>query len=264
VTSPLEVLKSSIGKKYVMGLTGLFLCVFLVIHLAGNLLLFGGAGPYNEYAHKLHSNEALVKAAEVVLYSGIAIHLYLAFSTAKNNTDARGPVGYEQKKTKIYNRILGIQPESMMFFTGAVVLVFMVVHIYDFKSRDETKYEPFEWAMLILGDMSRKIIYVVGSLFVGVHVAHGFRSAFQSLGINHPKYNRLLDRTSLVFALVVGIGFGMMPVWFGSGSKAPTPTSPPVPSQNESIEQQPAPPQTRQPSPQFRLLAHTRDMRLQK
>ena len=207
-----------------MGLTGLFLCLFLAIHLAGNFLLYAGAGPYNDYAHKLHSNPALLLAAEIPLYLAIVVHLYLAFSTAKNNTDARGPVGYEQKHTKIYNRILGIQPESMMFFTGAVVFIFMAIHIYDFKSRDEAVHPPFEWAVMILGDMSRKVIYIVGSLFAGVHVSHGFRSAFQSLGLNHPKYNKLIDRTSIVFALVVGLGFASFPIWFGStGDKSAAP-----------------------------------------
>jgi succinate dehydrogenase / fumarate reductase, cytochrome b subunit len=219
VTSLFAVLRSSLGKKYVMGLTGLFLCSFLVIHLAGNLLLYVGEGAYNDYAHKVHANPALIYTAELILYTGIGVHLLLAYTTWKENTDARGPVGYSQKRTKIYNRILGIQAESMMFFTGAVVLVFMAIHIYDFKSRDEST-APFAWAVGVLGDMSRKVLYVVGSLFLGVHVSHGFRSAFQSLGINHPKYNKLIDRTSIVFALVVAIGFASFPIWFSSPATA--------------------------------------------
>jgi succinate dehydrogenase / fumarate reductase, cytochrome b subunit len=219
VTSFLAALRSSLGKKYVMGLTGLFLCLFLAIHLAGNFLLYVGEGAYNEYAHKLHSNPALLLAAEIPLYLAIAVHLYLAFSTARNNVDARGPAGYEQKHTKIYNRILGIQPESMMFFTGAVVFIFMAIHIYDFKSRDEQVYEPFEWAVMTLGNVTTKIIYVVGSLILGVHVSHGFRSAFQSLGLNHPKYNKLIDRTSIAFALIVAIGFASFPILLGPASE---------------------------------------------
>jgi succinate dehydrogenase / fumarate reductase cytochrome b subunit len=228
VTSFLAALRSSLGKKYVMGLTGLFLCLFLAIHLAGNFLLYAGAGAYNEYAHKLHANPGLLLLAEIPLYLAIAIHLYLAFSTARDNINARGPVGYKEKHTKIYNRILGIQPESMMFFTGAVVFIFMAIHIYDFKSRDETVYEPFAWAVKVMGNMSTKIIYVVGSLFLGVHVSHGFRSAFQSLGLNHPKYNRLIDRTSIAFALIVAIGFASFPIWFGSAPNTKDPAAPPA------------------------------------
>jgi succinate dehydrogenase / fumarate reductase cytochrome b subunit len=203
-----------------MGLTGLFLCLFLVIHLVGNLLLYVGDGTaYNEYAHKLHANEALLLAAEIPLYLAIAIHLYLAFSTSRDNVNARGPVGYEQKHTKIYTRILGIQPEAMMFFTGAVVFIFMAIHVYEFKSREWTEpvAEPYAWAIQVLGNMTTKIIYVVGCLFLGVHVSHGFRSAFQSLGMNHPKYNKLLDRTSIAFALIVAIGFASFPIVLGYG-----------------------------------------------
>ncbi len=236
MTSLLAVLRSSLGKKYVMGLTGLFLCSFLVIHLAGNLLLYAGAAPYNDYAHKVHANEWLLLAAEIVLYTGIAVHLYLAFAPARNNVDARGPVGYEQKHTKIYNRILGIQPESMMFFTGAVVGIFMAIHIYDFKSRDEEVYAPFEWAVMVMGNISSKIIYIVGSLFAGVHVSHGFRSAFQSLGLNHPKYNRLLDRTSIAFGLIVAIGFASFPLLMGSGSNAVSTTTPPDAAETKPVE----------------------------
>jgi len=235
VTSFLAALQSSLGKKYVMGLTGLFLCLFLAIHLAGNFLLYAGPGAYNEYAHKLHANKALLLAAEIPLYLAIVVHLYLAFVTARNNTDARGPVGYSEKRTKIYNRILGIQPESMMFFTGAVVFIFMAIHIYDFKSRDETQYEPFAWAVKVLGNMTTKIIYVIGSLFAGVHVSHGFRSAFQSLGINHPKYNKLLDRTSIAFALLIGMGFASFPILMGYGTDRQDAITPPA-----SVETKPA------------------------
>lgn len=228
MTSFLAALRSSLGKKYVMGLTGLFLCLFLAIHLAGNFLLFVGPEAYNGYAHKLHANPALLLAAEIPLYLAIAVHLYLAFSTARSNVDARGPVGYQQKRTKIYNRIVGIQPEAIMFFTGAVVFIFMAIHIYDFKSRDETAYEPFQWAAMVLGNMTTKIIYVIGSLVLGVHVSHGFRSAFQSLGLNHPKYNKLIDRSSIAFALIVAIGFASFPIlmWNAPNGQSPETSAP--------------------------------------
>ncbi|MBL8850255.1 MAG: succinate dehydrogenase, partial [Planctomycetaceae bacterium] len=74
-------LKSSVGKKCIMGGTGLFLCFFLVIHLAGNLLLYVGAESYNAYAHSLHANPALIIVAEVILYGMFAAHIYLAITT---------------------------------------------------------------------------------------------------------------------------------------------------------------------------------------
>lgn len=252
MTSLLAVLRSSLGKKYVMGLTGLFLCLFLLIHLGGNILLFVGAPAYNEYAHKLHSMPAFLIFSEVLLYGALLLHLYLAVATWLENNNARGPVGYSQRKTKIYHRILGIQPESMMFFTGAVMLAFMVVHVADFKFEIAWKdrigeMEPFDKAGVILGDMTRKVIYVIGSLFVGVHVSHGFRSAFQSLGINHPKYNKLIDRSSIAFALIVAIGFASFPIWFTSVEK-------PSPEPKMSI---PAEKPAARVIPYFRLLSHS-------
>ncbi|MBX3442231.1 MAG: succinate dehydrogenase cytochrome b subunit [Planctomyces sp.] len=233
--SLLAALRSSIGKKVVMGLTGLFLCLFLVIHLAGNVLLYFGNLSYNEYAEKLHSMPAFLVTSEVILYTMFLLHLYLAWATSGENNAARGPVGYAVKRTKIYNRILWLQPESMMFFTGAVVLAFTIIHVLDFKFgfgwNDEVRaLDPYGRAVTILGTNTRKVIYIVGSLFLGLHVVHGFRSALQSLGINHPKYNALLSRASTAFALIVAIGFASFPVWFsGPELMAPAAESSVVP-----------------------------------
>jgi succinate dehydrogenase / fumarate reductase, cytochrome b subunit len=238
-------LTSSIGKKFVMGITGLFLCLFLVIHLAGNGLLFVGDGTaYNEYAHKLHSMPAFLVTSEIFLYLALAAHIYLAVKTSGINWTARGDVDYSMKRTKIYGRVLGIQPESMMFISGAAVLVFMLIHVWDFKffeySWGRGELEPFDRAMLILSDTWRKLLYVVGSLFVGLHVVHGLRSAFQSLGLNHPKYNQGLRYLSIAFAIVMAVGFASFPLWFTSAKPLTPQTAPadgmaadtPTPSQS--------------------------------
>jgi succinate dehydrogenase / fumarate reductase cytochrome b subunit len=243
--SVLKLLRSSIGKKYVMGLTGLFLCLFLVIHLAGNILLYAdGTGElYNAYAHKLHGTPAFLYFSEFLLYSAIAIHLYLAYTTATQNWRARGDVSYSSKRTKIYNRTLAVHAESIMFFTGAMVFLFMAIHIADFKYelgwRQQTEgLEPYDKALVIMGNMFRKIVYVIGSLFVGLHVVHGFRSALQSLGINHPKYNRLFQRLSVAFAIVVAVGFASFPLWF-SGDRNTAAVVLPQPSDAPSEPTQP-------------------------
>jgi succinate dehydrogenase / fumarate reductase, cytochrome b subunit len=224
-------LTSSIGKKFVMGITGLFLCLFLVIHLAGNGLLFVGNAAYNEYAHKLHGMPAFLITSEIFLYAALALHIYLAIHTSGLNWTARGDVDYSVKRTKIYDRVLGIQPESMMFISGAVVLLFMLIHVLDFKFElgwgEVEDLEPFDKAMVILGDTWRKVIYVVGSLFVGLHVVHGLRSAFQSLGFNHPKYNQGLRNLSIAFAIAMAVGFASFPLWFTS-DKPLTPEAVPV------------------------------------
>lgn len=212
-------LKSSVGKKCVMGGTGLFLCFFLVIHLAGNLLLYVGAESYNHYAHSLHANPALILVAEVILYGMFAAHIYLAIVTNKENHDARGQ-NYAVKQTKRTGRVVNIfgwSPDTTMFVTGAVVLGFILVHLNDFSweliGSDTVEREPYDKAVFLMGNMVRGVVYLIGCLFLGVHVAHGLQSAFQSLGLNHPQFTPLLRKTSIAFAFLVTVGFGSFVLW---------------------------------------------------
>ncbi|MCA9079988.1 MAG: succinate dehydrogenase cytochrome b subunit [Planctomycetaceae bacterium] len=215
------VLKSSVGRKFLMGITGLFLCFFLVVHLAGNLLLFAGQEIYDEYAHKLHSNGELLIVAEILLFSAFAVHILYAISLTLTNKEAREQ-GYAVQRSKVPGRafnILGLTPDNTMVITGLVVFLFLTVHLSDFKFEwawgDQLEgIEPYAKAQLILADAGRVVIYVVGALFLGIHVAHGFASAFQSLGLNHPKYTPTIKSLSRVFGFVVAIGFGCIPVIF--------------------------------------------------
>lgn len=218
----LNALKSSVGKKFVMGGTGLFLCFFLVVHLAGNLLLYIGEAPYNHYAHALHSNPAFLIFAEVLLYLAFAGHLYIAYATIRENWAAR-PIDYGHRRvSKVPGRImtpLGLTPDSTMAITGAIVLLFIIVHVSDFKFEigwtELENAEPFAKARDILANPLRKLIYLIGSLILGVHVSHGLASAFHSLGLNHPKYTPILRKATIAFGLVVAIGFGSFATWGG-------------------------------------------------
>jgi len=212
-----------------MGITGLLLCGFLVTHLAGNLLLLVGPDAYNGYAHALHSNEWLIKGAEVVLLLLFVSHLFLAFATTKENNTARGPVGYSSQNSKIEERTLRAQlsPKNWMFFTGAVVLGFVLMHLYDFtfEFRSDIDYskttdlhgeqvnDAYSKAKAILQTPVTMVVYAVGCLFLGLHLGHGFSSAFQSLGVNHPKWNRILHYSGIGFAIIVAGGFGLFLVW---------------------------------------------------
>jgi len=213
-------LKSSVGKKCVMGATGLFLCFFLVVHLAGNLLLFVGAESYNHYAHALHANPLVIRGAEFFLYAAFLAHIYLAITSSAENNAARGQE-YAVKRTKRTDRrfnILGWTPDTTMFVTGAVVLAFLILHLYDFswvwlKSAEFQKLEPYDKAVYLMGDAARGVAYFIGVLFLGIHVGHGLQSAFQSLGWNHPLFRPLIKKLSVVFAFLVTIGFGSFVLW---------------------------------------------------
>jgi succinate dehydrogenase / fumarate reductase cytochrome b subunit len=157
----------------------------------------------------------------VFLYTAFAVHIFLAFTTNQSNDTARGQ-DYAVKKTKrtdrTLNNPLGWTPDSTMFATGAVVFAFLILHVIDFKfpalvSEHLAQLSPFDKAAYLMSQSWRQIVYVIGCLFLGVHVAHGFQSAFQSLGWNHPLFRPLIGKLSIIFAFIVVIGFGSFAVW---------------------------------------------------
>lgn len=212
---------SSIGRKFLMALSGLGLCGFLVVHLAGNLFLYKGPGAFNKYALTLHEQEWL-PLAEAGLFVMFAFHIYFAFSLTLENQLKRS-VGYAKKETKIsgqiMNRMFG-SPSNWMFVSGLVVFGFLILHIIDMKLhvRPDVKYihehdvAPFLNTIAILSNPFSRFVYIVGTIFLGFHLSHGFASAFQSLGLNHPKYMPLIKAFSVVFAIVIAAGFCSLPL----------------------------------------------------
>lgn len=215
----LRLLSSSIGRKFVMGLTGLGLCGFLVVHLAGNLFLYAGAEQFNGYAHKLHEQEWL-PLAEAGLFLLFIAHIYLAFVTTVENKAAR-KIPYGKKESKIAGKTFSIPPSNWMFVSGAVILGFLLLHIVDMKLglRPDVKYldehdlsAPFANTTSILKTPLSAAVYVIGTIFLGFHLSHGFSSAFQSLGLNHPKYTPLIKIIGVIFAIVIAAGFCSLPI----------------------------------------------------
>ena len=211
-----RVVSSSIGKKAVMAVTGLALCGFLIAHLGGNLLLFKSAKSYNEYAHALHAQEVLLLVAEAGLLVLFLGHLYLAWATWRDNTAAR-PIGYAMQQSKIEQGTMAYPASNVMGITGIIVLLFILLHLSDFRFElrgvAPAGELPYDKAIRLLQNPLSWIVYVVGSVVLGYHCLHGFQSAFQSLGFNHPKYTPLIKTLSLIFAIVVGAGFASFPIW---------------------------------------------------
>lgn len=214
-----KAFSSSIGKKIVMAITGLALCGFLVVHLGGNLLLYVGAEKYNNYAHALHAQEILLLVAEVGLVVLFLGHILLALKTDSENNAAR-PDGYAVKQSKMDEGPLAKPASAVMMVTGVVVLGFLLVHLSDFRWFELRHTEPqggfhgpFDKALAILRDPISALVYLVGSVVLGYHVLHGFQSAFQTLGANHPKYTPIIKFLSFVFAITVAVGFGSFPLW---------------------------------------------------
>jgi succinate dehydrogenase / fumarate reductase, cytochrome b subunit len=210
----LRLLHSSIGRKAVMAATGLLLSGFLVVHLAGNLKLFAGKSAFDSYAHWLHEQEFL-PLAEAGLFVLFLLHIYLAFVTTFENRRARQQA-YALKETKRTDGVL--YTWNWMFISGSVVLGFLILHIVDMKLglRPDVAYgeehESFRNTVAVLSSPLSRGVYMVGTIFLGFHLAHGFSSAFQSLGLTHPKYTPLIKLIGILFAVVIAAGFFSLPL----------------------------------------------------
>lgn len=214
----LNALSSSVGRKFVMAITGLLLCGFLVVHLAGNLLLLVGADAYNDYAHKLHSQGPLLAVAETGLFGLFIAHIVLAFKLTVGNKLARGQ-NYAVQQAKGDGDGFGFgRPDTWMAVSGAIVLGYIVLHLIDFKLqlRGDISYEgltPYDKALAILRTPLSAIGYLAGFVFLGLHLMHGVPSLFQTLGISHKKYNNLIRIAGLLFVIALVVGNVVLVGW---------------------------------------------------
>jgi succinate dehydrogenase / fumarate reductase cytochrome b subunit len=204
---------SSLGRKYLMAATGLLLVGFLAVHLAGNLLIYSGKSgeAFDGYAAKLDGNP-LLPVAEIGLALLFVAHIGLALRVNMENREARAR-GYAVRAS-LGKRTLS---SASMVITGLAVLVFLLVHLYDFRIGKILQEPGSSLWLLVRRRLSTPLgagVYLLGVLALGLHLRHAFRSAFQSLGVNHPHLNPLLERASWVVAILFGLGFASFPVYF--------------------------------------------------
>lgn len=212
---------SSIGKKLVMGLTGIFLIIFLVVHVSINItaVLPDEGETFNKAAHFMATN-IFIRIAEVGLFAGILLHIIQGLMLWSQNNAAR-PVKYAMndasKNSKWYSRSMGL--------LGTLLLIFLILHVSDFwvKSRfiglDEVgvagSSEP-------VGDLYVKmvntftplwvpVLYAIAMASLAYHLLHGFQSAFQSLGINHKRYTPIIKGIGAAFSIIVPLAFAIIP-----------------------------------------------------
>jgi succinate dehydrogenase / fumarate reductase cytochrome b subunit len=212
-----RVFSSSVGTKLLIGLTGLALFAYLILHLIGNVLIFAGPETFNEYSHRLISNPLIVPI-EIGLLAVFLLHVYKAFTNYIANRSAR-PAGYRVKKYAGHTSRKSLA-SSTMIWSGLVIALFLIVHVKQFKFgawyqtvspnpiRDlaRTEFEVFSQPLWVG-------LYVVATLIVGLHLRHGISSSFQSLGLDHPVYTRRLTIWGIVFAVIIGGGLACIPVW---------------------------------------------------
>lgn len=210
-----SLMKSSIGQKFIMGITGLFLISFLVVHCSVNALIFvnDGGETFNKVAEFMGAN-IIIRTMEIVLFIGIIWHIVQALVLTLQNQKAR-PHKYEvtngNANSKWYSRWMGL--------LGTLLLMFLIIHLKHFwvvsrftdhiTSGEETLFEEmkevFENPLIV-------VLYVAAMFSLTYHLLHGFQSAFQSLGLNHKKYFPLIKNIGFWFSIIVPLIFALMPI----------------------------------------------------
>ena len=207
---------SSVVKKNIQGVTGLLLCGFLVTHLAGNCLIYFGREAFNTYGHTLITNPLIIPA-EIVLLAIFFTHIFLGFKLIYENKKAR-PVNYYVRKPTGRGSTFA---SSTMPITGFIVLFFLIWHICQIKFGPHytVVHNGVEMRDLyrLLVEYFQNKLNIAGYIFtisaLGIHVSHGFWSAFQSIGFNHPKYNCTLKCLSKLYAVVITLGYCALPIY---------------------------------------------------
>ena len=207
---------SSVGTKLLIGISGLLLFLYLILHLAGNALVLVGPEIFNEYAHMLISNP-LVVPIEIALLLVFLLHIYKAVRMVIANRAAR-PVGYEKKALAGHTSRKSFA-SSTMIASGIIIALFVVVHVKQFKFgsyyqtvRDASVRDLYRTEVEVFQNPLWVAFYVLATVIVGIHLRHGIASGFQSLGFDHPLYTRRLTAWGIALAVIIGGGLGLIPI----------------------------------------------------
>ena len=207
---------SSVGTKVLIGITGFALFLYLVIHIAGNLLVFFGPAVFNQYAYMMEERNPLLPAIELLLLAVFLVHIYKTVRMFLSNQSAR-PVRYAQKKPAGRPSRKSLA-SSTMIVSGLWLLAFLIVHVKAFR------FSPiYPW-----GDGGRDLyrqemenlsnpfvagFYVLSMIVVGSHLWHGISSAVQSLGLDHPRWTPRVLTAGKLFAVAIAGAFIVIAVW---------------------------------------------------
>ena len=209
-------LSSLITTKLIVGITGLLLFLYLILHIAGNLMVFLGQDVFNRYSHALISNP-LVVPVELGLVIVFLIHFFKGIRMTLENRAAR-PVPYAVKKMAGGTSQKSLA-SSTMIVTGLALLVFIPIHVKMFKYGPE-----YQYGATAMRDLYRLEVenfrsplavglYVLAMVVVGFHLWHGVASSFQSLGLSGPRFTPFIRKTGKAFAVLIAVGFIAIAVW---------------------------------------------------
>ena len=226
-----SMLWSSVCKKTLNAVSGLALCGFIVVHLVGNItLLTGKAEAFNSYAHFLLSTGALIYVAEGGLLLFFLLHILTGTMVWWDKQMAR-PQSYE-KSSAAGDPSKKTIASSTMIYTGVTILTFSVLHLLTFKYGPgmgegytvqiggETIRDLYRLSIDVFQRPGYTIWYIIAMIILGTHLRHGFWSAFQSLGLNHPRYTPIIYGIALIFGVFMAFGFLVIPaiIFFRGGA----------------------------------------------
>jgi succinate dehydrogenase / fumarate reductase cytochrome b subunit len=217
-----NLLNSSIGKKLLMGTAGLFLCVFLIVHLSINLLLLrNDNGAAFTTAANFMTTNLLIRVMEIVLFGAFILHILYGLILQIQNWLARtvryARINYSQ--TSFFSKY--------MIHSGAIIFAFLALHFVNFyfvklgltspprgQTVVESRHDFYHMAINLFTNKIYSVIYIAFMIFLGFHLIHAFQSAFQTLGWNHKKYTMIINITGWIYAIVIPLGFAIIPVYF--------------------------------------------------
>ncbi|WP_026135636.1 succinate dehydrogenase cytochrome b subunit [Nafulsella turpanensis] len=217
-----QTFSSTIGRKLLVAASGLFLIIFLIGHVSGNFLLFkdDGGQAFNEYTQFMTTNQ-LVQVVRWLTYISILTHIIVTIILTIHNKKAR-PVGYAEAHPSANST----WSSRNMGLLGTLIAVFLVIHLGNFWYKmkvgevplvtyesEGTLRDLYSVVLFSFSNLWYVILYVVMMIFLALHLAHGFRSAFQTLGWRHKKYTPIIEKVGLAFAIIVPLLFAIMPVY---------------------------------------------------
>ncbi len=218
---------SSIGKKFFMSITGLFLVMFLLVHLTANLALLLGPDAFNVVSHFMGTNP-IIQIVQPLLAIGFAVHIIYASILTLQNQKARGSENY----STVTNSHQSSWASKNMYILGTVIFSFLVLHLINFFWKIKVTGSPLLNEVNVDGEMMENayalvaglftdaslglaysIIYVIGAIALGFHLTHGFWSAFQTIGFSNDAWRKRLSVIGYLFAFLVGGGFAIIPIF---------------------------------------------------
>ncbi|MBR9854061.1 MAG: succinate dehydrogenase cytochrome b subunit [Algicola sp.] len=213
----MSLIKSSLARKYVMALSGLFLVTFLILHVTINLASVFSPDFFNEASHFMGYNPIVQFLMQPILIIGVIVHFVMGFVLEIRNKKARD-VSYVKYKGSANAPWVS----RNMIYSGLVILAFLALHFYDFwvhemaykyieaNPEDPTRY--YHETVEKFAPFWRTIFYVVSFVLLSLHLWHGFASSFQSMGLNN-KYSAGLTRFAKIFAVVVPLAFAFIAIY---------------------------------------------------